>query len=326
MISLGLGLGLERSGRRPSRITGFPFPGEVLTAPAAGQWTADGVPISGETGTTYTVRVEDIGAVLRCGNSRAVRVWHPRDEPIARYCRVGFQGVFNSLSPDVPATDGQTVAGWQDIISGSVATQSTGINQPVFRAADRALEFDGINDGLILSGTELEFFRSKSHFGLIVGYHYEDSGTPAYHTLLYLSGTSPTLYMALFRARYNEDGVGCSIRKQNGGTTYSLPTTTLLTGSSVLMGTCNTVAGFMEVVGNGNAIDSMAVPTGPMPDVISAAGCIGHIYTNTQYFPGKIACLIQIASDNAAFSTLSLNRLQQFAGLCAGTNLGLPIV
>jgi hypothetical protein len=63
-------LGAGVSGSNPV-ITGTPFPGETLTSTIAGQWTVGGVD-QAETGTTYVVKVADIGLPIRCANSNTL--------------------------------------------------------------------------------------------------------------------------------------------------------------------------------------------------------------------------------------------------------------
>lgn len=64
--------------------------------------------------------------------------------------------VLNSVSPDVSATDGQTVRRWIDKSENSLhQSQSTGLNQPLFQTGEinslSTVHFDGTND--ILLGT-----------------------------------------------------------------------------------------------------------------------------------------------------------------------------
>src|SRR5690606_29147534 len=105
---------------------------------------------------------------------------------------------------------------------------------------------------------------------------------------------------------------------------YTVSTATALSGPSVLMGRCDLSSGVMSLWGDGAALDSTSIPTGAMGDIVPATGRIGSAQNDAQYFPGKIFCVMQLAAD-AAFPSSSLNRLQQYAGLCCGRNLGLSI-
>ena len=69
--------------------------------------------------------------------------------------------VLNSISPNTPATDGQTVRRWLDKSGNDLhAEQSTAANQPLLDADGQnskgVLTFDGVNDYL-LSGTTSSF-------------------------------------------------------------------------------------------------------------------------------------------------------------------------
>lgn len=66
--------------------------------------------------------------------------------------------VLNSISPDTPATDGQTVRRWLDKSGNDLhANQATGVNQPLFDAdglnGNGVLTFDGSNDKFTVGTT-----------------------------------------------------------------------------------------------------------------------------------------------------------------------------
>src|SRR5690606_38184453 len=85
--------------RKQTRITGIPFPGEILRA--NGLWYRNGIPV--RHGASYAVSVQDIGAAIRCGNSPEVTIWHPQEVPQCHALWVSWQNVFTSVEPDVPA-------------------------------------------------------------------------------------------------------------------------------------------------------------------------------------------------------------------------------
>jgi len=132
---------IVRSHAPPTIISGFAYPGETLTSTGTGQWYVDDVPIIGETGDTYVVRLDDIGKPVRQGSSNVLVVWSPLD-----------------LSPALWLSDtGSNTAQWDDLSgNGRHATQAIGANQPAIIAGERngrqVRRFDGINDGLS-SGT-----------------------------------------------------------------------------------------------------------------------------------------------------------------------------
>ena len=86
MIGLGLGIGVTMA-RRPrltpviSITSGSGYAGSTYTSTVAGQWTADGVPITGATGSSYVMSAANEGKAIRCGASNAIQMWTPKQRP-----------------------------------------------------------------------------------------------------------------------------------------------------------------------------------------------------------------------------------------------------
>lgn len=60
-----------------SIASGSGYAGSVYVSTVAGQWYADDVAISGETGSTLTMTSAYEGAAIRCGASNVIRMWTP---------------------------------------------------------------------------------------------------------------------------------------------------------------------------------------------------------------------------------------------------------
>ncbi len=67
------------SGARAGEFSGTAFPGNTLTSTRAGQWAVNGVPVSGEAGTTFvipfSVNIDDVITQASASNSLAVLAW-----------------------------------------------------------------------------------------------------------------------------------------------------------------------------------------------------------------------------------------------------------
>ena len=83
MLGIGLGgLGIgapawSGSGQVAPTISltsGSGYAGSVYTSTVAGQWTANGIAISGATGVTYTLTTAAEGTALACGASNTINL------------------------------------------------------------------------------------------------------------------------------------------------------------------------------------------------------------------------------------------------------------
>lgn len=141
-------------------ISGTNAVSDVLTVVSGGggggyQWYSNGVAVSGETGSTYTIRHQDIGLDITCTEggveSNAITAWHPNDE----------SGYFADFRADTgvltagggAATHGQVIETWQDV-SGNArhVTQATSGYRPTFDSTTYAgyphMRGDGVDDHL----------------------------------------------------------------------------------------------------------------------------------------------------------------------------------
>jgi hypothetical protein len=146
-------------------ISGTNAVSDVLTVVSGGggggyQWYSNGFAVSGFTGSTYTIRHQDIGLDITCTEggvaSNAITAWHPDDE----------SGYFADFRADTgvlttgggAATHGQVIETWQDV-SGNArhVTQATSNYRPTFDSTTYAgyphMRGDGVDDYLARSVT-----------------------------------------------------------------------------------------------------------------------------------------------------------------------------
>ena len=156
MIRLGVGVGATMArGRGPvsgaptiSIAAGSGYAGSTYTSTVAGQWTADGAPISGATGTSHVMTLANEGKAIRCGESNTIQMWVP--QLVAGL--VALMDARRGLT-----LSGASVSAWASQVGGVGGAQATGASQPVYGAAAfggaPGLTFDGGDslDGLNIS-------------------------------------------------------------------------------------------------------------------------------------------------------------------------------
>lgn len=125
-LALGTGLGPMVLSSRPvvSVVSGAGYAGSLYQCTSAGQWTADGVAIGGETGATFTMRAEYEGSIIRCGASNGIRKWVPADlASIVAWWDA-------SAEAEITSTAG-AVQSWTDRLAGlTLVAPGTAANQP----------------------------------------------------------------------------------------------------------------------------------------------------------------------------------------------------
>lgn len=115
--------------------SGSGYAGSVYTSTVADQWTADGVPISGETGTTFTMTAEHEGAAIRCGSSNVIEMWMPSDDSPDFGYRPDLDSTLTMSGANVAAMDAvagpdlkQTAASSQPTLSSINGIQALYVN------------------------------------------------------------------------------------------------------------------------------------------------------------------------------------------------------
>ena len=326
--SLSNMLGRSKVGGAPV-ISGTAFPGETLTSTKAKQWYADGNAISGETGTTYVVRLSDIGLAITQTGSNTITIWHPDDIAGVASVRLANSNVLASISPNIAATNGQSVRRWNDLIASYPSDQITSINQPIYRSTGQSgnpsLEFDGVNDILTLSNsTELLAFSNVASGYVIIGCRDTNpTGASSFHVpfSMNLPGISGNCRVAV-------------ITKLSASSTFAISATRLtdlITTTGVASNNAYHVhtaemlfsAGVLNQRLDGTQVSTANfLAASNSSTVSSTAGGIGDSPTfGSQDFPGHICCIILV---NQSLSATNRSRLERYAGLFG--NLNIPLV
>lgn len=304
-------------------ISGTAFPAETLTSTRAKQWYADGVAISGETTSTYVVRLSDIGKAITQTGSNTVTIWHPNDIAGVALFWSSLSNVFTSVSPDVAATNGQAVRRWSEIISGTQANQATGISQPLYRSTGQSgnpsIEFDGSNDFMSLPSNSA-VLQNKSQAYIIAGVRdTAPSGGASIHTAIYYSNgtdTNPRL------------GIYTKVGSNFTAAARRLDADATATAGSANNSNYNVLAahgdysnGFVRLRVNGSVVASTALAggSGSTSNTVTLNARIGSA-ASSEYLTGHQTCACVI---NASITATELSQIERYIGLFGGLNIPL---
>jgi len=320
---------LGRSNGGGPVISGTAFPGETLTSTKAKQWYADGNAISGQTGSTYVVRLSDIGVAITQTGANTITIWHPDDIAGVASVRLSNSNVLASITPNIAATNGDSVRRWTDLIASYPSDQITSINRPIYlstgQSGNPSLEFDGANDILTLSNsTELSTFSNVASGYVIIGCRDTNpTGGSSFHVPFSMNlpgATSNTRVsvatklsasstFAIFATSTTNLISTTGVASDNA---YHVHTAEMLFSAGVLNqrldGTQVSTANFLAA-SNSSAVSSTAGGIGDSPSF------------NSQDFPGHICCIILV---NQSLSASNRSRLERYAGLFG--NLNIPLV
>jgi hypothetical protein len=326
--SLSNMLGRSSAGVAPV-ISGTAFPGETLTSTNARQWYADGNFISGETGSTYVVRLSDIGKVITQTGSNALTIWHPADIAGVASVRLANSYVFASITPNINATNGDPVRRWEDLIGSYPSDQSDNTRQPIYRSTGQSgnpsLEFDGANDILTLSNnTELSAFSNVASGYVIIGCRdINPTAGSTFHVpfSMNLPGTTGNTRFS-FATKLN---VSATFAIFATSTTTLINTTGVASDNAYHVHTAEMLfsAGVLNQRLDGTQVSTANFLAASNSSAVSStASGIGDSTTfNVQEFPGHICCIILV---NQSLSATNRSRLERYAGLFG--NLNIPLV
>jgi hypothetical protein len=326
---LGLGLGLNRSGLLgPPVITGFAYPMETLTASRAGQWAIDGVPVIGETGSTFVVPLLAYGRSITCDNSAPVVVWKPWDIAGVVSVRVADRGVLNAVSPDVVATNNQTVRRWNGLVSAQPADQTVGVNQPIWRATGQSgnpsVEFDGSNDLLSFGTSELAISRNAPTLYAFVGaLDNNPTGGTGTHVLFSISTSlnNSANRLAVITRNANSNRFLTVARRLDAASPTVVDGAPSDSDYHVHTAEALYSTGVLNQRIDGIQVGSTSFPdSGNTQDTAPLAGGIGNSGSGVTSFPGHVTCQILA---NQLLSATNRSRIERFIGLFGGRNIPL---
>jgi len=321
--SLSNMLGRSSVGSAPV-ISGTAFPGETLTSTKTGQWYADGNAISGQTGSTYVVRLSDIGKVITQTGSNALTIWHPDD--IAGVVRFwsSLSNVLTSISPDVPAANGDSVRRWSGIISGTQTDQATSINRPIYRSTGQSgnpsLELDGSNDTIGAGSSDL--LRNATLGYLFVGCRdITPTAGLTNHVAVTVENGAAGARINIATRNASNQFVAASQRIDGGATTtvaggannsnYNVHTAECFWASNIFNYRINgSQVGTSNFGGGGNSSNSNSNGV----NIGSSTGLFN-------FFPGHITV---VCVANASLTATQRSQLERYIGLFG--NLNIPLV
>lgn len=100
-------------------------------SPNAAQWTADGVNIGGQTGSTYVMTAANEGKAIQQDGSNAIEMWVPSDMGSILIAHMdAYRGI---------TLNGSDVSQWDDQKNGYAAVQATGGQQPLYDATNSVM-------------------------------------------------------------------------------------------------------------------------------------------------------------------------------------------
>jgi hypothetical protein len=317
----------------PPVISGFAYPQETLTASRAGQWFVDGIPIIGETGSTFVVHLLDYGRTITCDNSAPVAVWKPQDITGVLSVRVSDRNVLNAVAPDIIVTNGQTIRRFNDQVSNFPADQTVGVNQPIFRSTGQSgnpsVEFDGSNDFMSLSGSELNIFNGVNHAYMFVGIRDSNpTGGSADHMAVTFTNAAGTVSRMIFSTRVAGNNAwsmaGRRIDTDSiSGTPQVANDNQYHCHTGEFLYTDNVIRHRVDGVQVGTTIGGFTSGAGPSQASASAAANIGNSAVNgLNHTPGFYTCVI-FAARSTQLSATDRSRIERFIGLFGGRNVPL---
>lgn len=314
---------------RPSAapvISGFAYPANTLTSTSTGQWFVNGVAQVGQTGTSFVVPLTAIGALIQQANSNVLTCWHPNQiAAVARFWLAG-QNALNSVSPDVLATDGQTVRRWNGILSGTPADQASAPSQPIYRSAGQSgnpsIEFDGVDDRLSLPSST-NVFQDRTQGYLIVGCRDTNrTGGAINHAIAaYTNGINVSQSRLVILTRLGGNSVFTAGARRLDTDPLNTAQTTSNADYNVLGSHGDWSNGFIRLRVNGSVAVSnpLTSGSGSTSNTASLDARIGDI-GDSGFFPGHITAVCAI---NAAISPTDLSRIERYIGLLGGLNIPL---
>lgn len=101
--------------------SGSGYSGSVYTSTVTGQWFADDVEITGETGSTLIMTIDLEGKAIRCGNSNIIQMWTPEVIPTSYVL---------DIRRGLTTTETGFVTSWEATSGNLIFTQSNASNQP----------------------------------------------------------------------------------------------------------------------------------------------------------------------------------------------------
>lgn len=320
-------------GAAPPSISGTAYPGETLTVTGGSgsiQWTVDGTDVSGETASTYVVRVNDIGVEIACvvgaETTDVVVSWHPNDEPGVSLVSLANKYAFNTVGPYIEATDGQSVVSWNDNNPNSYNfTQATSLLRPTREVAEQSgndiLRFNGTTQRMTNVNNDIGRNKSIIYMGIAVSDTNRTAGGATHAAcVISTSANAGTPRLGLYTRLGSSSLYSMLLRRLDADVSSVQVNSASLAGFNVLLGEGLFSSGVGNLRVNGSQVATNTPSSGSTSDSASAAVSIGGDLSN--YLPGDIAGVI-IATPSSAWTASQRSRIERYLGLLVGKDIPL---
>lgn len=308
----------RRAFREHPVITGTAYPGNTLTSTKAAPWRLNGVPIAGETGLTYAVRIDDIGGGIDQSGSNVVTVWHPRDEPGVQAVYLGNFGLGSASAP-ISSWPDQSGNGW-------ALEQGAAINQPavaVNAAGNKVARFDGVGNFMPAPSGAMGIFRNRAA-GYVISSVLDrtHNGGNADHLLTLITNASGSARIQASTRRASTQNFAADGRRLTADS--SVQAVSPNNGSAhVFTVFADWGNGFLRVRTDGITRSSVAYSSGPGnsqdddSSIIVTGGTASAVYA-----PIDVAGLIFVGG--SALEATALWRLENYLALLHGQTIAPP--
>lgn len=303
-------------------ISGTAYPGNTLTSTIAGQWYVNGGAVSGETGTTYVIRLDDIGYTINQSGSNTLTCWSPVDITSVAAFWTPYRNQYTSLAPDTAATNGQTVTRWVDIKS-AIQLNHSG-TAPVYDTSGTYPFLNFTTDLMLFS--DLTIFKNKTYGEILWSGTIASVSTSSGPCAVVGFKTNSSSYwrLAILARRNSLSGlygithpVDNSTSKVTANDGYSFNTEYVIGARSDWQ-----TGGQIKVAKNnaaGQTANNDATANSPNTD--SANACIGGSFGfGTSYVNGKYRCICLV---NGSLTATERSQLARYMGLFGGLNISL---
>jgi len=310
-------------------ITGLGYPSGTLYSTQTRQWYADGVPVAGETGSTYVVKLNDIGRIVGQGPiSGSKTIWHPRDIPGVCGVYTANSGILNASG--VPCVDGEAVLTWMDqSYYGYNLFQNVVASRPLAQINEIAnyntVQFDAVNDYFNFPTGAYNNFRNRSNGYIVAGVSdiNRTGGTATHYVAQFTTPSGGTASRIALVTRGGGDNFRAQGKTFDTDAGVSSASVASADGYFVLTNEMIWNSGIMRLRRNGSqpGLDTNLVGTGNTTDTPSSTGNVG-VGNATSYFPGHISTLI-FASPTGVWTPAQRSQIERFVGMGIGVDVPL---
>jgi hypothetical protein len=221
--------------------------------------------------------------------------------------------VLTSLSPDTPATNGQTVRRWLSRHDAAVFfDQSTLANQPTFTNATTGLTFNGTSSYMDGTATMDGVFRNRGYgYIFAVAQDANPTGGDAVHRVVHFS-TTVGLFRAAFSTRATTDVYQIAGRRLDADTAVSITGESNDANLHLLDANYLWSAGTLALQRDGSQIlTGSFASSGNTSDTASWAVRLGKTGSTGGFFPGNIRELVIVNEQLTTAQILATRRYLQ---------------